>query len=209
VRPLDEKIIRKWYEQCRESSSVEKGHATGQSRRCGEEVIMLERLPNGVPRSVFQANAELQMLQTATRRILWKSQHLKPYKLQVAQKLTAYDKRRRSQFMAYMCPNFGTTNKLNKLRGFSPRVNYTNRATAACQRSKCQLFADRGCHVVSVMDPYGRILGFRDWSRYFFFQVVPQLYSRGWVDPVPDPPLRKSGSVGSRTRDLWICSQKL
>jgi hypothetical protein len=56
-------------------------------------------------------------------------------------------------------------------------------------------FADRVCHVVSVTDPYGRILGFLDRSRYFFFQVAPQLYSRGWVDPVPEPILlRKSGS---------------
>jgi CBS-domain-containing membrane protein len=30
-------------------------------------------------------------------------------------------------------------------------------------------FADKGCHVVSVMDPYGSILGFLDRSRYFFF----------------------------------------
>jgi hypothetical protein len=28
-------------------------------------------------------------------------------------------------------------------------------------------FADRVCHVVSVTDPYGRILGFLDRSRYF------------------------------------------
>jgi hypothetical protein len=28
-------------------------------------------------------------------------------------------------------------------------------------------FADRGCHLVSVTDPYGRILGFLDRSRYF------------------------------------------
>jgi CBS-domain-containing membrane protein len=28
-------------------------------------------------------------------------------------------------------------------------------------------FADTGCHVVSVMDPHGRILGFLDRSRYF------------------------------------------
>jgi hypothetical protein len=40
--------------------------------------------------------------------------------------------------------------------------------------------------VISVTDPYGRILGFLDRSRYFF-QVAPQLYSRGLVDPVPDP----------------------
>jgi hypothetical protein len=62
-------------------------------------------------------------------------------------------------------------------------------------------FADRGSHVVSVMDPYGRILDFLDRSRYVFFQVSPQLYSRGWVDPVPDSLLlRKSGSAGNRTR---------
>jgi hypothetical protein len=61
--------------------------------------------------------------------------------------------------------------------------------------------ADRKCHVVSVTNPYGRNLGFLDQSRYFFFQVAPQLYSRGWVVPVPDPLLlRKSGSAGNRTR---------
>jgi hypothetical protein len=63
------------------------------------------------------------------------------------------------------------------------------------------IFADRGCYVVSMTDPYGRILGFLDWNRYFYFQVSPQLYSRGWVNPVPDPLLlRKSGSAGNWTR---------
>jgi hypothetical protein len=45
-------------------------------------------------------------------------------------------------------------------------------------------FADRSCNVVSVKDSHGRILGFLDRSRYYFFQLSPQLYSRGWVDPV-------------------------
>jgi hypothetical protein len=36
--------------------------------------------------------------------------------------------------------------------------------------------ANRGCHVVSVTDPYSRILGFLDRSRYFFFQVAPQQF---------------------------------
>jgi hypothetical protein len=62
-------------------------------------------------------------------------------------------------------------------------------------------FLDRGYHVVSVTDPYDRILGFLDRSRYFLFQVAPQLYSRGRIDPVPDPLLlRKSGNAGNRTR---------
>jgi hypothetical protein len=61
-------------------------------------------------------------------------------------------------------------------------------------------FAERVCHVVRVTNPYGRIPGFLDRSRYFFFKVAPQLYSRGWVDPVPDPLLLwKSCSAGNRT----------
>jgi hypothetical protein len=41
--------------------------------------------------------------------------------------------------------------------------------------------------------PYSR-------SRYFFSQVAPQLYSRGWVDPFPDTLLlRKFGSAWNRT----------
>jgi hypothetical protein len=36
-------------------------------------------------------------------------------------------------------------------------------------------FVDRWRHVVSVTDPYGRILRFLDRSRYLFFQVAPQL----------------------------------
>jgi hypothetical protein len=70
-------------------------------------------------------------------------------------------------------------------------------------------FAVRKCHVVSVMNSYSRILDFLDWSLYFFFQVALQLYSRGWVDPVPYPLLlRKSGSAESNP-DLRIFSQVL
>jgi hypothetical protein len=54
-------------------------------------------------------------------------------------------------------------------------------------------FADRGCDVVSATDPYGRIPGFLDRSRYFSFQVAPQLYSQSWADPV------SAGSAGNRT----------
>jgi hypothetical protein len=86
------------------------------------------------------------------------------------------------------------------LHGLSPRANYTDRATAACRRSDCQLFADRGCHMVSVTDPYGRILGFLDRSPLLFYQVAPQLYSRGWVDPRSKPTIFFSGSAGNRTR---------
>jgi hypothetical protein len=43
-----------------------------------------------------------------------------------------------------------------------------------------------------------------------FFQAAPQLYSRGWMVPVPDPILvKKCGSVGNRIRYFWICSQEL
>jgi hypothetical protein len=40
-------------------------------------------------------------------------------------------------------------------------------------------FEDRQRRLLRATDPYGRILGFLDRSRYFFYQVAPQLYSRG------------------------------
>jgi hypothetical protein len=89
-----------------------------------------------------------------------------------------------SQFIAFLTPWPESTSELYRPsdRRFSATLVLT--------------FADRGCHVVSVTNPYGRILGFLDRSRYFFFQVAPQLYSRGWVDPVPYPLLlRKSGII--------------
>jgi hypothetical protein len=68
---------------------------------------------------------------------------------------------------------------LTKLHGLSPRANYTDRATAACRRSDCQLLRIEGCHAVSVTDPYGRILEFSRQEPLLFYQVAPQLYSRG------------------------------
>jgi hypothetical protein len=54
----------------------------------------------------------------------------------------------------------------NKLHGLSPRANYTDRSTATCRRSDCQLLRIKGA-TWSAWHPYCRILGFLDRSRYF------------------------------------------
>ena len=46
--------------------------------------------------------------------------------------------------------------RIKKLRGLSPRANYTDRAAAAGRRSYCQLLRVEGCHVVSATGPHGR-----------------------------------------------------
>jgi hypothetical protein len=67
-------------------------------------------------------------------------------------------------------------------------------------------FVNRGCRVVSATDPHGRTLGFLDRSRYYFFQISPQLYAvltslsgprcRPTTSPlVPGIELGTSGSV--------------
>jgi hypothetical protein len=48
-----------------------------------------------------------------------------------------------------------------KLRGLSPRANYTERPPLVGEVSG-NFCGVRGCDVVSVTDPYGRILGFLD-----------------------------------------------
>jgi hypothetical protein len=100
-----------------------------------------------------------------------------------------------SSAFIYLWNGMYMTRKTKQLRGLSPQANYTDRATATCGRSQCKLLRIKG-----VTWSAWRILEFLDRSRYFFFQVAPRLYSRGWVDPVPDPLLlRESGSAGNRT----------
>jgi hypothetical protein len=60
----------------------------------------------------------------------------------------------------------GNKNK-NELRGLSSRANYTDGVKLL------PTSAGTACHVISVTDPYGRILGFLDRNHYLFFQVAP------------------------------------
>jgi hypothetical protein len=85
------------------------------------------------------------------------------------------------------------------------RERTTDRATAACRRSDCQLVRIEGATWSAWRLPPAVFPVSRQES-LLFYQVAPQLYSRGWVDPVPDPLpfsfffFRKSGSAGNRTR---------
>jgi hypothetical protein len=52
-------------------------------------------------------------------------------------------------------------------------------------------FVDRWVSCGSVTDPYSCILCFLQWSRYFSFQVAPQLNSWCWMNPIPDTTSQK------------------
>jgi hypothetical protein len=69
--------------------------------------------------------------------------------------------------------------------------------------------ADRGVSRSQRAWSLTAVSGLLDRSRYFFLQVAPQLSSRGWVGPVPDPLLvRKSGSAGNRARTSGSVARK-
>jgi hypothetical protein len=61
-----------------------------------------------------------------------------------------------------------TIYKLKKLNSSSELYRPSSRPFSA---KLIPTFSVRGCHVVSVTDPYGRILVFLDRSRYFPFQA--------------------------------------
>jgi CBS-domain-containing membrane protein len=70
--------------------------------------------------------------------------------------------------------------KVSEKTPWSESAIELSRPSERCFTTKLvAIFTDGECHVVSVTDPNGHILGFLDRSRYFFFQVVPQLHSRG------------------------------
>jgi hypothetical protein len=91
-----------------------------------------------------------------------------------------------SEGLQTLCYLFNGHIKKTKLHGLSPLANYTDRPTVACRRSDCQLWR--------IGVPRGQRDGsLRSYSRFYrqdpllFYQVAPQLYSRGWVDPFSDP----------------------
>jgi hypothetical protein len=71
-------------------------------------------------------------------------------------------------------------------------------------------FADRGSHVVSVTDPYGRILGFLDWSRDFNFQVASSIVLTRLSVPRYRPTTsQKMWWCLKLIPGFWICNQEL
>jgi hypothetical protein len=93
-----------------------------------------------------------------------------------------------------------TRNKQQKQTPWSESAcELTDRATAACRRSDCQLLRIEGA-TWSVWRIPTAVFSISRQEPLLFYQVAPQLYSRGWVDPVPDPLLFFSDSAVNRTR---------
>jgi hypothetical protein len=64
---------------------------------------------------------------------------------------------------------------IKKLCGLSPRSELYRPSNHRFSAKLQLTFADRGCHVVRVTDPYGRILGFLDRTRIV---IVILIYHR-------------------------------
>jgi hypothetical protein len=82
-----------------------------------------------------------------------------------------------SEYYSFPCPSLHRllhTHRIHHLSLVKTKTPWFESASELYRPSDRSLsakrltpFADRGCHVVSVTDPYGRILGFLDRSRYF------------------------------------------
>jgi hypothetical protein len=71
-------------------------------------------------------------------------------------------------------------------------------------------FSDRGCHLVSVTDPYCRILGFLNRSRQFFLSSSSSVVLTRLSGPRSRPTTsQKIWQRRESNPDLWICSQEL
>jgi hypothetical protein len=98
--------------------------------------------------------------------------------------------------------SYQTNNNNNSVGLVRERIILSERPAVVSEVSaKC--FAVRGRRVLNAANPYSRILGFPDRTSYSLFQVAPQFYTLGWVDPRSRPDqllFRKCGSAGNRTR---------
>jgi hypothetical protein len=93
---------------------------------------------------------------------------------------------------------------------FRAQAKYTEWVTANCRRNLVPTFADIGASR-GQRDESPTVVNLYVLNRSRYpFQLAPHLSSRGWMDPVPDPLLRrKFCSAGNRTKDLWVSNQEL
>jgi hypothetical protein len=105
---------------------------------------------------------------------------------------------------SWMAPRFVDCFHTNKQIPWPQSASELYRWSNRCLSMKLvPTFAERGCQVVSVMDPHSNILDFPDRSCYFFFQVAPRLYSRRWVDPILLSYTLRKKCATDKCRDCW------
>ena len=83
--------------------------------------------------------------------------------------------------------------QLNKSSGATALQGLGRQSSRRRSAKLVPTFADRGVSRGQRNgSPRPLISVYRTWISTYFIQVAPQLTSRGWVHPVPDPlPLRK------------------
>jgi hypothetical protein len=102
-------------------------------------------------------------------------------------------------FQWYLATCFGLweaiIRQIKNLRGFSPKANYTDRATAACRRSYCQLLRIESVAWSAQLIPTAFNLGVLDPESLLFHSSSSSVI----VTRLSGPRSRKSGSAGNRT----------
>jgi hypothetical protein len=93
-----------------------------------------------------------------------------------------------------------------KLNGLSPRANYTDRRLSAKRLPTC---ADKGCHVVSVTDPYGRILSVFWTGAATFLSSSSSIVLTRLSGPRSRPTTFSFWQCRESNPGLRICSQEL
>jgi hypothetical protein len=129
----------------------------------------------------------------ATARITWKLYHC----FQLAQYM---------QVGLINCLTFSSLEDSIRINANTSFMIYVKKNSMVWVRNRT-IPTERPPPVVEVIANFLRIEG-ATWSAWriptavfsVFYQVAPQLYSRGWVDPVPYSLLFFSGSAGNRTR---------
>jgi hypothetical protein len=94
-----------------------------------------------------------------------------------------------------------------QLHSLSPQESYTDRLTASCWRSLCQLLRIEGVAWSAQWIPMAVFSVSRQELLIFLPSSSSVVLMR--LSAPCSRPIRKSGSTGNQTQDIWTCSQEL
>lgn len=138
----DDKAIRRWFNQFRETGNVEKKHSTGRPRTSEENVERIRQSCVRSPKkSIARRSLELQIPKTTIQNILHKRLRLHAYKIQLRQQIKLTDRPKRKEFACFMLE------QIDDDPDFLKRVLFTDEATfhinGCVNRHNCRIWGSQ------------------------------------------------------------------
>lgn len=142
INPPDDKAIRRWFYQFRDTGSVLKGHSPGRPKTSDEKVEEIRQSCIRSPKkSIVRRSLQLNIPKSTLHDVIRKRLRLHAYKIQLRHEIKTADRPKRTAFASFML------NEIDDNPNFLKRVLFSDEATfhtsGVVNRHNCRIWGSQ------------------------------------------------------------------